>query len=145
MNFEESDLSEREKVALRYADLVKYNPQGVTDEFMDQVKQHFTDGEICEIGYILMAYGGAHNFLSSIGEDVVDENGVSLVSDDGMFGKDGFPLVFNTRHAQTVFQAPEEMALDGPLPPVPFMTDVAAPQTAPERPSSAKTEKIASR
>ena len=100
MDYENSDLSEREKMGLRYADFVKYKPQGVTDEFMKELQEHFSDAEICEIGYILLAYGGAHNFLSSIGEDVIDENGNSLVRDDGIFGKEGFPLVFNTHQAQ---------------------------------------------
>jgi hypothetical protein len=122
-------------MGLRYADYVKLNPQGVTDEFMKDLQNYFTDAEICEIGYVLLAYGGAHNFLSSIGEDVVDENGVSLVSEDGL-GKDGFPLVFNTHQGKTVYQGPEHWGLDAPLPGVAFMTDVAAPETPPERPSS---------
>jgi len=103
-------------MALRYADQVKFNPQGVTTEFMVELQNHFSDAEICEIGYILLAYGGAHNFLSSIGEDVVDENGDSLVNDNGLFGKDGFPLVFDTHQAQTVYQNPEHRSILAPLP-----------------------------
>ena len=123
LDFENSDLSEREKMALRYADFVKYHPQGVTDEFMAGLKGHFTDAEICEMGYVLMAYGGAHNFLSSIGEDVVDEDGNSLTDTDGPFGRGGFPLVFNTHAASTTFQGEGEAALDAPLPAVPYLTD----------------------
>jgi hypothetical protein len=123
VDFENSDLTEREKMALRYAEQVKYYPQGITDEFFAELKQHFSDAEICEIGYILLAYGGAHNFLSSIREDVLDENGESLVSPDGPFGKDGFPLVFNTHRGMTVYQRPEEQTLDAPLPEVVFGTD----------------------
>lgn len=126
VDYEGSDLSEREKMALRYADFVKYHPQGVTDEFMARLKQYFSDAEICEIAYILMAYGGAHNFYSSIGEDVVDENGQSLVDPDGPFGRGGFPLVFNTHHARTEFQRAEDVSMDAPVPPVPLLTDVPA-------------------
>lgn len=132
-DYESSDLTEREKMALRYADLVKFNPQGVTDEFMARLKRHFSDAEICEIGYILLAYGGAHNFLSSIGEDMVDEHGVSLTDPKGHFGRGGFPLVFNTHHGKSVLQRAEDAALDAPLPAVPFLTDQAAPARAPER------------
>ncbi len=116
---------------------MKYNPQGVTDEFMADLKQHFSDAEICEIGYILLAYGGAHNFLSSIKEDVVDENGQSLVSEGG-FGLEGFPLVFNTHQAKTVYQATEHRSFEAPLPSVPFMTDVEAPEEVPERTTSSQ-------
>lgn len=134
-DYENSDLPDREKMALRYADYVKYNPQGVTDEFMKDLQTYLTDAEICEIGYILLAYGGAHNFLSSIGEDVVDENGVSLVQEDG-FGKDGFPLVFNTHQGITVYQDREHWAMDATLPETPFMTDIEPPEAPPERSSS---------
>ena len=140
MDYENSDLSEREKMGLRYADFVKYNPQGVTDEFMKELQEHFSDAEICEIGYILLAYGGAHNFLSSIGEDVIDENGNSLVRDDGIFGKEGFPLVFNTHQAQTVYQDEQHRSLNAALPETPFLTDAPAPAVQPDRPSSHNSE-----
>lgn len=133
VDYESSDLAEREKMALRYTDMVKFNPQGVTAEFIASLKHHFSDAEICEIGYILLAYGGAHNFLSSIGEDVVDENGVSLTDPQGDFGRGGFPLVFNTHHGKTELQPEAFAPLDAPLPPTPYLTDAPPPARAPER------------
>jgi hypothetical protein len=109
-DFENSDLSEREKMALRYTDYLKFNPQGVDERFLEELQRHFTDGEICEIGYIVMAYGGAHNFLSSIKERVYDDEG-NDISD-----ADGFPIVFHTMEARSEMQAEEEAAIDGPLP-----------------------------
>jgi hypothetical protein len=109
-NYEESDLSEREKVALRYADKLKFDPQGVNDQLIEDLKTHFSDAEICEMGYIMMAYGGAHNFLSSIGEEVLDENGVNLE------GRGGFPIVFHTMDGRSEYQSEAESAPDGPLP-----------------------------
>ena len=109
-NYERTDLSEREKMALRYADKLKLDPQSVDEEFITELKRHFSDAEICEIGYIMMAYGGAHNFLSSIKEDVLDENGESLEK----WG--GFPLVFFTMEARSEYQSRQEAAPDGPLP-----------------------------
>jgi hypothetical protein len=89
-DYECSDLSEREKWALRYIDQVKYNPQGVTDEFMAGLRHYFTDAEINELAVTVMSYSIFHHWRSSIGEDVVDEHGVSLADPDGPFGRDGF-------------------------------------------------------
>ncbi len=109
-NFEESALSEREKMALRYADRLKLGPWGPDDAFLAELKRHFSDAEICEIGYVSMAYGGAHNFLSSIGERVFGDDGRDLELDGG------FPLVFDTHTGVTTLQSSEESAVDGPLP-----------------------------
>jgi hypothetical protein len=62
------------------------------------------------MGYIMLAYGGAHNFLSSIKEDVLDESGESLEL------RGGFPLVFHTMEARTEYQSPEQAAPDAALP-----------------------------
>lgn len=110
LDFENGDFSEREKMALRYADFLKYNPQGTTPEFIAELKRHFSDAQICEIGYIMMAYGGAHQFLSSIKERVLDDAGRDISETDG------FPIVFHTMEARSEWQRPEEAALDGPLP-----------------------------
>ena len=100
-------------MALRYADRLKFGPWGYDEEFMSQLKEHFSDSEIAQIGYIVMAYGGAHAFLASIGERVFDDEGNDL---DGV---EGFPLVFSTKEGVTRYQTPEEAAPDGPLPPTP--------------------------
>ena len=97
-------------MALRYLDHLKFSPQAVTDEFLESLKHHFSDAEICEIGYINLAYGGAHQFLSSIKERVIDDDG-NDISDS-----DGFPIVFHTMEARSEWQSEEEARLDGPLP-----------------------------
>jgi hypothetical protein len=109
-DFERGDFSEREKLALRYADFLKYDPQGVTPGFIDELKRHFSDAQICEIGYVMLAYGGAHQFLSSIKERVIDDAGRDISDTDG------FPLVFHTMEARSEWQTPEQAAVDGPLP-----------------------------
>jgi len=110
LDFENGDFSEREKMALRYADFLKYNPQGTTPEFIAELKRHFSDAQICEIGYIMLAYGGAHQFLSSIKERVLDDE------DRDISETDGFPIVFHTMEVRSEWQTPEESAPDGPLP-----------------------------
>jgi len=97
-------------MALRYADRLKLGPWGLDEAFIAQLKKHFSDEEISEIGYIMLAYGGAHNFLSSIGERVFDEDGNDLEQ------AEGFPIVFSTKEAEFRYQSPEEAAVDGPLP-----------------------------
>ena len=47
---EAADLSPREKVALRYADLVATDHLAVDDGVFDRLREHFDDGEIVELG-----------------------------------------------------------------------------------------------
>ena len=100
-------------MALRFADALKYNPQGVTDEFLEELKQHFSDAQIVEIGFFMGAYGGAHNLFSAVKERVLDDDGHDI-SD-----AEGFPVVFDTQQAVTRWQSEDEAAIDGPLPEAP--------------------------
>ena len=95
-DYEASDLSAREKWALRYADQVKYQPQGVSDDLIRGLQAYFSAGEISEIAVTVMAYSIFHHWRSSLGEDVVDNDGRSLADPDGPFGRDGF---FRLHHA----------------------------------------------
>ena len=97
-------------MALRFVDYLKLNPQGVSEEFLEDLKQHFSDAEIVEMGFFLGAYGGAHNLFSAVKERVLDDDG-NDISDHG-----GFPVVFDTHEAVTRWQSEEEAAIDGPLP-----------------------------
>jgi hypothetical protein len=106
-------------MALRFADSLKYNPQGVTEEFLEELKEHFSDAEIVEIGFFMGAYGGAHNLFSAVKERVLDDDG-NDISD-----AQGFPVVFDTKQAVTRWQSDEEAAVDGPLPNVTPVDDGA--------------------
>ena len=97
-------------MALRFIDLLKVNPQGVSEDFLEELKQHFADAEIVEMGFFLGAYGGAHNLFSAVKERVLDDDG-NDISDHA-----GFPVVFDTHEAITRWQSEEEAAVDGPLP-----------------------------
>ena len=97
-------------MALRFIDLLKVNPQGVSEDFLEELKQHFSDAEIVEMGFFLGAYGGAHNLFSAVKERVLDDDG-NDISDHA-----GFPVVFDTHEAITRWQSEEEAAVDGPLP-----------------------------
>jgi len=97
-------------MALRFVDLLKLDPQGVSESFLEDLKQHFADAEIVEMGFFLGAYGGAHNLFSAVKERVLDDDG-NDISDHA-----GFPVVFDTHEAVTRWQSDEEAAIDGPLP-----------------------------
>ena len=97
-------------MALRFVDFLKVNPQGVSEEFLAELKGHFADAEIVEMGFFLGAYGGAHNLFSAVKERVLDDDG-NDISDH-----EGFPVVFDTGAAVTRWQSEEEAAIDGPLP-----------------------------
>ena len=97
-------------MALRFVDFLKFNPQGVTEEFLEELQQHFSDAEIVEMGFFLGAYGGAHNLFSAVKERVLDDDG-NDISDHP-----GFPIVFDTHEAVTRWQSSEEAAVGGPLP-----------------------------
>ncbi len=70
-HFDESDLTSREKVALRYVEFLVLNPHGADDAFFAEMKRWFTEGEITEIAYTVLAFNGAQRFLASIGQEPV--------------------------------------------------------------------------
>ena len=90
-DYERADFSEREKVALRYSERMIDDPPGIDDAFFAEVKKHFDDGEIAEIGYTVIAYSGAHRFLTSIDHTPLDDDG-HPIERDGV----SYPLEFNT-------------------------------------------------
>jgi AhpD family alkylhydroperoxidase len=48
--FEAQDLSEREKAAIAYADISATNHFAINDETFDELRKHFTEPEIVELG-----------------------------------------------------------------------------------------------
>jgi alkylhydroperoxidase family enzyme len=93
---EASDLSERERVALAYAERMIQAPQRIDDAFFASVRRHFTDAEIADIGYTVLAYSGMHRFLSSIGHQPLGPDGRPLEPGQG------FPLAFSVRTGERV-------------------------------------------
>jgi len=60
-DYEESDLfSEREKVALRFAEQMFLDSTKVDKIFYDEMHKHFTDAEIMEIGAFIALFHGVH-------------------------------------------------------------------------------------
>ncbi len=60
-----TDLEEREKVALRYADLYKRDEVD-SDEVFDELRRHFSDEEIIELGVLCSMLDGGGKFVKAL-------------------------------------------------------------------------------
>lgn len=67
-DYEDSDyFTEAEKVALRYADQMFLDSTKVDKEFYDELKQHYSEPEIMELGAFIAVYHAAHMVMRSFG------------------------------------------------------------------------------
>lgn len=65
------DLTDRERVALQYADLLATNHQAITDETIAELREHFSDAEVVELGMNIAVFIGFGRLSMSM--DMVDE------------------------------------------------------------------------
>ena len=67
-DYESSDLPERTKVALRFADRVSGAPPTTIDDTLrDQLKEHFTDDQVLDLGMTIGFMSGWQRFIESVG------------------------------------------------------------------------------
>lgn len=66
-HYEKSDLSEREKMALRFADIILTDPQELDEAFFKQLKEHFTEEQIIDMGMGVGFLHGTQRFIESMG------------------------------------------------------------------------------
>jgi alkylhydroperoxidase family enzyme len=67
-DYESSDLPERTKVALRFADRVSGAPPTTIDaELQAQLREHFTDDQILDLGMTIGFASGWQRFIESVG------------------------------------------------------------------------------
>jgi alkylhydroperoxidase family enzyme len=59
--------SEAEKVALRYSDQMYLDPQKVDAAFYDEMKQHYTEAQIMELGGFIAFHYGMQVFMRTLG------------------------------------------------------------------------------
>ena len=78
--FRDSDLGEREKAALEYAECFILDAAAVDDSFFAKLKTYFSEEEIVELGFILIMYNGLHRFNASIGLEPQVASGLSCIS-----------------------------------------------------------------
>ncbi len=66
-DYEASDLPERTKVALRLADRLAGEHPTVDPELHAQLKQHFTDAQLVDLGMTLTFASGWQRFIEAFG------------------------------------------------------------------------------
>ena len=67
MSYEQSDkFTAREKIALRYADAIMYDPNQADDALWAQLKGEFSEPEIVEIGYWIGFTFGGQRWLKTL-------------------------------------------------------------------------------
>ena len=76
---ERSNLPEREKQALLFAELYLTSPESITDGFFEDMKEHFTEGELVEMMFFVGFYNILQKFNSAIDLEPID--GTNIVVD----------------------------------------------------------------
>jgi len=66
-DFERSTLfTEREKVALRYTDAITWNPSAADDAMWADLKRHFSEAELVEMGYLVGVFAGGQRWIHTL-------------------------------------------------------------------------------
>ena len=67
MQYEKSSrFSEREKIALRYADAIMYDPAQANDELWHALHREFSEPELVELGYWIGFTFGGQRWLKTL-------------------------------------------------------------------------------
>ena len=66
-DYENSDLPDREKMALRFADIILSDPQKLDEVFFKRMKEHFTEEQIIDMGMGVGFLHGTQRFIESMG------------------------------------------------------------------------------
>ena len=66
-DFESSThFTEREKVALRYADAITWDPSAADDAMWAELKRHFSEAELVEMGYLVGVFAGGQRWIHTL-------------------------------------------------------------------------------
>ena len=66
-DYEHSDLSERTKAALRLADRLTGEHPAVEEPFYDELRRHFSDDQILDLGMTITFASGWQRFIEAFG------------------------------------------------------------------------------
>ena len=72
--------TERERVALRYADAITWDPTSADDALWAKLKEYFTEPELVEIGYAVGVFAGGQRWIHTL---QVQHGDVKTVSSTG--------------------------------------------------------------
>jgi len=63
-------LTPREKAAIRYADVLAGDHQSASDKLFDQLREHFTEAEIVDLGWRIVTFVGYGRFIHTLGLEI---------------------------------------------------------------------------
>jgi len=66
-DYENSDLPERTKMALRLTDKLAFDHRGIDAEFYERLREHFNDDEIMDLGMCMAFALGWQRFIEAFG------------------------------------------------------------------------------
>ncbi len=67
-NYSESKLlAPHEKAAIRFAEVLAGDHLSASDELFDELREHFTESEIIDLGFRMMTYVGYTRFIAVLG------------------------------------------------------------------------------
>ena len=66
-DYERSDLPERTKAAMRYADRLTAERPHVDQDFYDALKRQFTDDELLDLGMVILFFSGWQRLIDAFG------------------------------------------------------------------------------
>jgi alkylhydroperoxidase family enzyme len=66
-DYEQSDLPERTKTALRYADRLTSAESRIDRDFYDMLRRELTDDELLDLGMMVMFFHGWQRFIDAFG------------------------------------------------------------------------------
>ena len=65
--FETSErFTAREKIALRYADAITWDPTRADDAMWTELKRHFSEPELVELGYLIGVFAGGQRWIHTL-------------------------------------------------------------------------------
>ncbi|MGH7804124.1 MAG: carboxymuconolactone decarboxylase family protein [Candidatus Binatia bacterium] len=63
-------LTPREKVAVRYAEVLAGNHKEAGPELFDELRKHFTEAEIVDLGWRIVTFVGYGRFIYALGLEI---------------------------------------------------------------------------
>ncbi len=70
-DFENSTLlTPREKAAIRYADVLAGDHKQASEGLFDQLREHFTEAEIIDLGWRIVTFVGYGRFIHALGLEI---------------------------------------------------------------------------
>jgi alkylhydroperoxidase family enzyme len=88
IQYEKSDkFTRREKIALRYADAIMYNPDQADDALWADLRAEFTESQLVELGYWIGFTFGGQRWLKTLSAKQGELAAVIAAQQEGQIGR----------------------------------------------------------